>query len=85
MRVLDVYGGLPVATQVIEQFNLFGDASLQVRTRTAGLFAVEAPALVAAADAGFTATWTARGRRGGRLPGHGPLRAGHRGVVRRAG
>ncbi|MFO7608260.1 MAG: C25 family cysteine peptidase [Candidatus Krumholzibacteriia bacterium] len=57
-RVADIYGGLPVAAQVIEQFNLFGDASLQVRTRPAGSFAVTAPAAVAAGDAGFPVTVT---------------------------
>ncbi|HPF70065.1 MAG TPA: C25 family cysteine peptidase, partial [Candidatus Krumholzibacteria bacterium] len=53
VRVLDVYGGLSVATQVLEQFNLFGDASLQVRTRAPGVFMVDAPGAVAP-DAGFT-------------------------------
>jgi hypothetical protein len=52
-RVLDVYGGLPVATQVFEQFNLFGDASLQVRTRAAASLAVELPDAAAAGDTGF--------------------------------
>lgn len=52
-RVADVYGGLAVATQVIEQFNLFGDASLQVRTRPAMAFGVTAPSAVAAQDAAF--------------------------------
>jgi len=53
-RVLDVYGGLPVATQVVEQFNRFGDASLQVRTRAAAPFVVSAPAEVLAGDEGFS-------------------------------
>ncbi len=56
VRVLDIYGGLPVAAQVVEQFNLFGDASLQVRTRPAGTFTVDAPLSVAASDAGFALT-----------------------------
>jgi hypothetical protein len=40
MKVLDEYSGVPVATQVMEQNIVFGDASLQVRTREPGKFQV---------------------------------------------
>ncbi len=39
-RVLDLYDPLPVAAQVVEQYALFGDPSLLVRTRTPGDFGV---------------------------------------------
>jgi gingipain R len=40
MKVLDEYAGVPVATQVMEQNIVFGDGSLQVRTREPGKFQV---------------------------------------------
>jgi hypothetical protein len=40
MKVLDVYAGVPVATQVIEQNNIFGDCSLMVRTAPPETFTV---------------------------------------------
>ena len=49
-RVLDIYGGLPVATQVVEQYVLFGDASLLVRTRTPRDFQVTVNRAVGAHD-----------------------------------
>ena len=42
-RVLEIYAGLPVAAQVVEQYVLLGDASLQVRTRAPQVFAVGTP------------------------------------------
>ncbi|MCB1184723.1 T9SS type A sorting domain-containing protein [bacterium] len=50
VRVLDEYAGVPVATQVMEQNILFGDASLQVRTRAPAAFDVVLPAVVLAGD-----------------------------------
>ncbi|MCP4571007.1 MAG: hypothetical protein GY838_01520 [bacterium] len=52
-KVLEIYAGLPVATTVIEQYTLFGDASLQVRTRAPGTFVVGTPGALDAGDA----TW----------------------------
>jgi len=49
-RVLEIYAGLPVATEVVEQYVLLGDASLQVRTRAPQTFAVGAPGPLAAGD-----------------------------------
>lgn len=46
MRVLDEYSGIPVATQVIEQNIVFGDASLMVRTAAPANFEVAAPAVI---------------------------------------
>lgn len=43
MKVLDEYAGVPVATQVMEQNIVFGDASLQVRTRAPEHFQVDLP------------------------------------------
>lgn len=45
MKVLDEYAGIPVATQVMEQNIVFGDASLMVRTQAPKEFVVELPAL----------------------------------------
>ena len=58
MRVLDEYDGVPVATQVIEQNIVFGDASLQVRTRVPGQFLAQVPAgvEVAAGELWLTVT-----------------------------
>ena len=42
-RVLDSYAGLSVARATFEQFNLFGDCSLQVRTATPVVLAVSHP------------------------------------------
>ena len=52
-RVLDIYDGLPVAAQMVEQYVLFGDASLLVRTRAPSDFHVTVDRAVGAYDA----TW----------------------------
>jgi gingipain R len=43
MKVLDLYGGLPVAIRVMEQNVIFGDCSLMVRTAPPGEFLVSDP------------------------------------------
>ncbi|MHA1154459.1 MAG: C25 family cysteine peptidase, partial [Alphaproteobacteria bacterium] len=43
MQVLDVYAGIPVATQVMEQNIVFGDASLMVRTKAPASYNVILP------------------------------------------
>ncbi len=51
MKVLDEYSGIPVATQVMEQNIVFGDASLMVRTKAPQTFAVSLPMAVDAVSA----------------------------------
>jgi len=45
MKVLDEYSGLSVAARVMEQNIVFGDASLQVRTKSPEVFSVTLPTL----------------------------------------
>ena len=50
VKVLDEYAGVPVATQVMEQNIVFGDASLDVRTRAPESFVVTLPAAALLGD-----------------------------------
>lgn len=54
MRVLDLYGGLDVALQVVEQNVVFGDCSLMVRTAAPRAFDLDQAPLLAAG----TSDWT---------------------------
>ncbi|MFT5232574.1 MAG: hypothetical protein ACI9UK_002470 [Candidatus Krumholzibacteriia bacterium] len=44
MKVLDEYSGIPVAARVMEQNIVFGDASLQVRTKAPDFYNIAMPA-----------------------------------------
>ncbi len=63
MRVLDEYAGVPVATQVIEQNIVFGDASLMVRTEAPENYSVGLPAAIDAM--GSSLSLAVAGIRGG--------------------
>lgn len=54
MKVLDEYSGIPVATQVMEQNIVFGDASLQVRTKAPAFFDISLPLSVEEAATSLT-------------------------------
>ena len=61
MKVLDEYSGVPVATQVMEQNIIFGDASLMVRTRAPEKFIVSAPTTIEIGSAMYTVSVTSTG------------------------
>ncbi len=61
MKVLDEYSGVPVATQVMEQNIIFGDASLMVRTRVPEKFIVNAPNTIEAGGGQYTVSVSATG------------------------
>ncbi len=61
MKVLDEYAGVPVATQVMEQNIIFGDASLMVRTKAPKQFIVTAPATIEAGTGLYSFAVTSNG------------------------
>ncbi len=56
MKVLDEYAGIPVATQVMEQNIVFGDASLLVRSKIPTNFDAVVPAAIDASGGQLTVT-----------------------------